>query len=214
MIRSKVKLPGEIPIGVSLVGDIPRCYQYIGLAKSQLDILERQLSFQEINVGARSVKPFSGVTIKAWTCFNYRKVSIYVDPLEDVPEKPKDKPKKRECFCNCSFSVGKVLSVSDDTIDDAPLYDVVACNGSGEDSDYYIFTNTLATDFTKYLEGDTVILIPYNENLFSCCTETVWPTGCNPKRSEYDTSNDEWRTTYRIAPWSGAIIPQWRYIND
>ena len=144
-----------------------------------------------------------GVVVEAAKVFGLRRIDVFVGG-----EPAKQKREVADCLCNCDFALGFVVEVVPELLDGKfQLYSVAACFKGRK---YILRENILASDFTKYTEGQKVLLVPYNQALFECCTAaTVLATGCVPVVSDYPTSNDDWRTTMRIIPWCANILPKW-----
>ena len=96
-------------------------------------------------------------------------------------------------------------------IDGAQLYTIMACNYDG--TAYMPYPDVLASDFTPYEVGQKVVMIPYKQMAYLCCTDKTGGTdkvrGCSPYiiEDEYTKDDDEWRTKYRILPWCALTIP-------
>lgn len=59
-------------------GDISACKEFIKPARAQLEILERQMAYQNLNEGRRVVSPFEGVTIECISRFGKPETIITV----------------------------------------------------------------------------------------------------------------------------------------
>lgn len=206
MFNKKPKNNLEIPIRYSFSGDVDKARELQGIGKKMMHMLQRSASFQFLSYHKYPDLVFAdGSKITCSLNHGIREVHIY---------RPKgggaSKEKKKECLCNCGFSVGQVVAVREETIDDAPLYDVIACNN---ETDYVYYENILASDWTPYEIDDVVLLTPYNNALYACCSDLVsTPQGCSPEVSTFATSSNDWRTTYRIIPWCAVTLPKWRYM--
>lgn len=192
-----------IPTRYIWYGDIDAAKALQGTGKKYLNQLNTDLSFQNVKTG-RSEKRFAdGTVITSVVNHNLSEVHIFV-PVKDQGPAQDD----RMCLCNCGFSVGQIVRVTGEHIGEARLYDVAICNN---ETKYILYQDILASDFSEYHEGQVVILIPYNDNIYSCCSQSIKPTGCAPIKTLNVKASDYWRTTYRIIPWCGSSLPKWRY---
>jgi len=71
---------------INLGGNKGASQGFIKFAMTQLSILERQMSYQNLNEGRRVVSPFNGVTVECINKFGQKQVNIYVTPF--VPPVP------------------------------------------------------------------------------------------------------------------------------
>jgi len=64
---------------VIVTGTKDRGYELKKFALQQLSILERLMSFQSLNEGYRTVKPYagSGIVVECWVSFGHRVVNIH-----------------------------------------------------------------------------------------------------------------------------------------
>lgn len=201
---TKYKLP-PIPIRSHVTGDIEKGTALIPYGKTLLAIMrEDNESNLYSNISKENqIRTFwlaGGITITTSVGYGLSFIDIYVPILGGG----KELVKKEKCICNCNFTTGIISKIQDDTIDGAPLYNVLACF---EKQKYVLYENVLASDWSEYSQGEKVILIAYNDFAYTCCIEETSPTGCNPTESELETSDDDWRSTVRIIPWCGFTIP-------
>lgn len=196
------------PVKYNLHGDRTLCKQLeLAHGRRIVGILETIMVTGKQQQNLIRFTPFDGAMIIAREFFGTRVVDIYagVEP----PPPPQQNP--RICICNCTLSMGWILEVQADTLDDIPLYTVMACNLEG--TAYVPYRDTLASDFTEYVEGQRVLLLPYKEMAYICCSDksggAAKVRGCTPYRVDDGLikSDDEWRTTYRILPWCALNIP-------
>lgn len=178
----------------------------VGTARRAMMILESLMAFQGLEQYSYSIEPYPGALIICSKVFGSRQIRILTGGKRRKVRLPQE-----ECICTCNFTTGFIFEVEADNLDKdganvTPLYTVLACIGKRA---YRIFEHTLASDFTKYEEGQKVVLIPYQGMSYLCCGTPAGPTGCRPQKSEVDISHDDWRTTYRIIPWCGLKIPKW-----
>lgn len=192
-----------------LLGDKELAKTFIGFANSIMQRLEESMQYEDLKQDYRYVEPFPGALIKCSIVFGIKSITI------DIPFEVSAKIRRGlECLCTCNFTTGKIIEQTG-TLDnktgygEIPLYAVLACH---KKVTYKIYENCMASDFTPYISGQKVILVPYNGADMTCCTETPIATACSPLPSTHDISNDDWRTTYRIIPWNGFILRKW--INE
>ncbi len=190
-----------------LTGDKSKAAHYLGLAQRQLNILLSQMSLarpKPLKIAHRKLNLKYGGYILVEVCYNARTMRIHI-PTALAREL--EKHSLKDCICNCNFTTGQIISVQTDTIGIAPLYTVRACTYGKY---YMLHRNILASDYTEYLVGQVVIMIPYNEALFQCCASSYQSvTGCKPSESELDIDDNAWRSTLRIIPWCVSTVPKW-----
>ncbi len=190
-----------------LTGDKSKAAHYLGLAKRQLNILLNQMSLAKpkpLKISHRKLNLKYGGYILVEVCYNARTIRIHIP--SDLAKELEEHTLK-ECVCNCNFTVGQIISIQEDKIGLSKLYTVRVCTNKKY---YMLHENILASDYTEYLAGQVVIMIPYNDALYQCCSsnsQTV--TGCNPSKSEELITNDAWRSALKIIPWCVSSIPPW-----
>lgn len=176
----------------------------VGNANRVMSVLENLMEFQGLDQYSIQVVPYPGALIKASKIFGARRLDVLVG-LSSV----EDKKRARECLCTCNFTVGWILKIQDEPLDDdTPLYTVMACQSKDR---YVMVKDVLASDFTKYYEFFPVTMVPYYKMAFLCCSEQVPPNGCS--KADYleaGPSADDWRTSLRIVPWCAVGLPKWR----
>jgi hypothetical protein len=74
------------PVKIKLGGNRGAGQSYIKFATAQLSILERQMSFQNLNEGSRVVSPIEGVTVWCISKFGKKEVQIQVDQHVTYPQ--------------------------------------------------------------------------------------------------------------------------------
>lgn len=101
-----------IPAKFIVTGDEVQGRALIGFARDELRKLKRDMGFQELKEGFRTVRPFPGVVIECWSSFNLAVVSIYVQPLLPLPGgKRKKYVRTKDCLCLPHFAVGGIIDV-------------------------------------------------------------------------------------------------------
>jgi len=78
------------PIKTIFSGDKIASQRYIKFAHNQLAILERQMTFQNLNEGHRVISPFDWLIINCVISFGRKEVTIYVTPKKYMEDKVKD----------------------------------------------------------------------------------------------------------------------------
>mgnify|MGYP001263533022 CR=1 FL=1 len=194
------------PIRYRHHGDFAECKRLKGDADRVMIILESMMRLSGLKSQTIRFAPYDGSLIVARKFFGTRIVDIYAS----VPAPKQEAPEPQICLCNCNFSIGWVLEVQEyDTINKAQLYKVMACNNLGRV--FVPYENVLCSDWTPREVGERVVMIPYNQMAYLCCTNkrgSGGPRGCSPTVSGYDKTEDEWRTTYRIIPVCSLTIPK------
>lgn len=197
---------GEIPIKVVLHGPRAAASRHEHHGTRLMAILERFMSFQRLHQCTMRKEIEPGVIVEASKIFGLRRIDIYVGG-----EKGPKYKEVVECPCNCDFALGWIVEVCDEWLDDEfQLYNVAVCFAKRR---YVLRENILASDFTRYVEGQKVLLVPYNLALFQCCTGNngsgVVATGCSPVLSLDEMNAEGWRTIMRIIPWCAVAVPKW-----
>ena len=193
---------GEVPVKIVRHGptSVARRQEHHGLRL--MAILERFMEFQSLKQCTMRKEIEPGVIVEASKVFGLRRIDVYVGGAAE--------PKKREtaeCLCNCDFALGVVMELNDELLDGQfQLYNVAVCFKKAK---YILREGLLTSDFTKYYEGQKVLLVPYNRAAFTCCTGVAEATGCRPIESECDQIDEDWRSTLRIIPWCGVTVPKW-----
>lgn len=211
------------PIIFRYDGDSVACDALRGQGARVMHILENLMSFRHLDQYNMTLIPYPGASIHASKVFGRRVVTINAGGAT-VPVEPSA---NRFCLCNCNFTVGYIDLVHQKTFEEEDIcgevsdsekvtliYDVLVCWG---ERTYKLFSNILASDFTPYSAGEKVMLIPYNEALFTCCTGVNLATGCKPKIAKNDNNEDglakitdeEFLSTLRIIPWCGFDIKKY-----
>ena len=193
----------EVPIKTVLHGNMYRARQQEHHGVRLITILERFMDFQGLKQCSMRKEIEPGLVVEASKVFGLRRIDVYVGG-----EPVKKRREVVECLCNCDFAFGFVVAINPELLDDEfQLYDVAVCFQRRK---FILRENILASDFTKYVEWQKVLLVPYNSATFECCTATSpAATGCRPKPSKLPLANEDWRSAMRIIPWCGATIPKW-----
>ena len=193
----------EVPVKTVLHGDQYKAGFYRHHGVRLMAILERFMSFQGLAQCTMRKEIEPGVVVEAAKVFGLRRIDVYIGG-----EPVKKRSEVVECLCNCDFAFGFVVAINPELLDDEfQLYDVAVCFQRRK---FILRENILASDFTKYVEWQKVLLVPYNNAIFECCTAaSPAATGCRPKPSKLPLANEDWRSAMRIIPWCGATIPKW-----
>ena len=193
-----------VPVSTSYSGNKSAARALTRVALAEMDKTERLMEFQGLQQWSRIVDFAPGVVITTSKCFGIRTVNIDVAQAGGGEEQTEN-----ICLCNCNFAFGVIIEQQEETLErdgEPKLYTVLVCRNK---RGYVIEKDLLATDFSPYLPGQKVLLIPYNEALFRCCENLYLPTGCKPIKSEIDIAEDDWRTTMRIVPWRAFTLKKW-----
>lgn len=175
-----------------------------GQGKRIMIILESMMNSDKSENQTIKFCPYDGSLIVAHKFFGQRVVDIYTQ----IKPQPMSEDEKPICLCNCNFSIGWVLELQAETINGAPLYTVMACNNKG--TAFVPYKDVLASDWTPYVVGDQIAMVPYYAMSFICCVDKTGaggPRGCKPTVSTVTTDQDEWRTAYRIVPLCTSSMP-------
>ena len=194
-----------LPVQYRPHGDKSECAKLRGQASRVMVVLESMMAVGGDDTGKISFTPYDGSLIVARKFFGQRIVDIYAGG--QIPEPPNPTP--LICICNCNLSLGWILEVQTDTVNGAPLYTVMACNSDGRS--YIQYRDILASDWSKYVEGQPVLMVPYQSMAYLCCTDKTGGAslvrGCSPLVSAEEIESSDWRTTYRILPWCAVAAP-------
>lgn len=198
----------EVPIKTILHGNMYRARQQAHHGVRLMAILERFMDFQGLKQCSMRKEIEPGLVVEASKVFGLRRIDIYVGG-----ELVKKRREVIECFCNCNFAFGFVVAVNPELLDDEfQLYDVAVCFQRRK---FILRENILASDFTQYQPGQPVILIPYNDMDYLCCTAGgAGSTGCAPMASTYEKTSEDWRSTLRIIPWCAINFPKWMKVQN
>lgn len=186
-------------------GDLIACDALRGNGARVMSILENLMSFRHLDQYNMTLIPYPGASIHASKAFGLRVVTINAG----VAPAPVEPAVKRSCLCNCNFTVGWVFKVQEEMLEEViPLYTVMACQNEKK---YVLVENVLASDWTIYAEFMPVVMVPYYQMAFLCCSgDKSRATGCK-KQDHYENNinNDIWRTSLRIVPWCAVGLPKW-----
>lgn len=196
------------PIKFVTIGDRVAAGAFIGPAKREMARLESLMGFQGLQEGVtrpRVVSP-EGVTISCSKRFGERIATITVPAVSGGGEHA-----GKMCLCNCNLSLGWIVEVQEDTIDDAPLYTVMACNYKRR---FIRYRDVLASDWAVYVPGQKVLLTPYYQMAYLCCVDDTMHYGnesgygCRAMVSPLEKEDADWLTSYRIIPYMARLIPK------
>ena len=192
-----------IPISFTFSGDESAAKTLIRLGGKEMDKTTSLMKFQGLQQLKRVVDVAPGVIIITHQHFGTRRVNIHVEP-----KRGGDEQVQVICLCNCNFSFGIIVEEQTDKLsgDGSTLYTVLVCHNK---TGYVVVKDALASDFSKYIVGQKVLVMPYNEMLYTCCNKTYTATGCMPVKSEELIDDDAWRTTVRILPWRAFTLQKW-----
>ena len=196
-----------IPASFTFSGDEVAAQALHHLGAKEMDKTTEAMKFQGLDQLKRVVDVAPGITIITRHHFGLRHVEIHVEPRGRAEEGG-----QVICLCNCNFSFGIVTKEQDDKLsgDGSTLYTVLACHNK---TGYVIIEDVLASDFSKYIVGQKVLVMPYNEMLYTCCNKAYTATGCMPVKSEELIDDDAWRATVRILPWCAFVLQKWIKVN-
>ena len=196
-----------IPISFTFSGDESAAKTLIRLGGKEMDKTTSLMKFQGLQQLKRVVDVAPGVIIITHQHFGTRRVNIHVEPKRGGDERV-----QFICLCNCNFSFGIIAEEQTDKLsgDGSTLYTVLVCHNK---TGYVVVKDALASDFSKYIVGQKVLVMPYNEMLYTCCNKTYTATGCMPVKSEELIDDDAWRTTVRILPWCAFVLQKWIKVN-
>ena len=188
-------------------GDYQDCLRLRGRANQIMAVLEQRMRLGNLKQLSMVVDLPNVGTIKCSNIFGQRIIEVWLPGIneEQVTE-------TKICICNCNFTTGWIVSVQEETIDGAPLYTVMACQGGTR---YTLVENVLASDWTVYEVMSPVVLVPYYNMSFLCCLgNREAPTGCNKlDYADGGIESDDWRASLRIVPWCGVGLPKWRVVR-
>ena len=190
----------------SYTGDEPVAKGLTKLGLTKLREVEQFMQYQNLQQHKKVFDIAPGVTIIAQKVFGISQVFIHVDPRGGDEEEH-----ERICLCNCNFAFGIIIEEQETLLDDEfTLYTALVCR---QKKFYAIERDLLASDWSKYIPGQKVVLIPYNRMRYLCCTGTSDATGCAPIPSEVSTVAELWRTTMRILPWRAFTLKKWLVVR-
>lgn len=157
------------PTKINLGGNKGASQGFIKFARAQLAILERQMSYQNLNEGRRVVTPFNGVEVECISKFGRKEVRIYVAPRYPVmrapsyKEEPQFVPEEEVevlwCFSSPCFVSGIILDILTPPVadDDKTYYSIALCDGE----EYLKVPITLfisTAGWEEYEVGQTVLV--------------------------------------------------------
>ena len=194
----------KAPVSVSYSGDKSAARALRKIALAEMKRTEDLMEFQGLKQLLRVVDFAPGVVFTTSKCFGIFHVKIHVEKEVVVPEKYQE-----GCLCNCNFAFGIVKEKQEDPLEgdgNPPLYTALVCRAK---TGYVVMKNLLATDFSPYLPGQKVLLIPYLYAEYKCCENIYVATGCKPWESKDDLAEDFWRSSMRIIPWRAFPLKKW-----
>ena len=176
-----------IPISFTFSGDESAAKTLIRLGGKEMDKTTSLMKFQGLQQLKRVVDVAPGVIIITHQHFGLRQVNIHVKPRRGGEEEI-----QVICLCNCNFSFGIIVEEQTDKLsgDGSTLYTVLVCHNK---TGYVVVKDALASDFSKYIVGQKVLVMPYNEMLYTCCNKAYTATGCMPVKSEELITADAWQ---------------------
>lgn len=197
-----------IPVKIVSHGPPSDTRIWVGRGYKEMRILEEAMSFRGLKIGERKVEPHEGVLILCTVTYGLRVIEIVAGGGRGRREWY-----DRSCLCNCNFSLGFIHSICDEELLGSTLYNVLACSGKKR---YVLHRRVLASDFTPYVQGQKVLLVPYSRMNFLCCSTSgpspagsMVASGCRPMDSRRDDiESEDWRTVYRIIPWCAVQLPK------
>lgn len=192
-----------IPVSKSYSGNQVAAKALTRVALAEMDKTERLMEFQGLQQWSRIIDFAPGIIITTSKCFGQRSIHIDVASVGGGEEEI-----KYICLCNCNFAFGIILEEQVEVLenDGSKLYTVLVCRNK---KGYVIEKDLIATDFSPYLPGQKVLLIPYNEAMYQCCENLSSSTGCSPIKSEIAIAEDNWRTIMRIIAWRAFDLKKW-----
>jgi hypothetical protein len=197
-----------IPTKIILHGDRARCQSVLGVARSRLALLQERLqrSGGRLKQGWQQPLQLStGETINLAVSFNTSIIEIFA-PSYGHEKQAAIITQFKECFCRCDIALGVVVTVPTLPVHGVYFLNVEVCNKDK----YLLYENIIASDFTRYVAGQQVLVMAYNDFDFNCEASQFTATGCSPIVNPATTVEDiSWRTTYRVIPVCAALIPRW-----
>jgi len=102
-----------IPPTIIVTGDKKKGYEFKKFALNQLAILENLMSFQKLNEGFRTIKPYPGIVVECWSSFSQRVVAVHIiKEGKKLSRQNIEEEEYKECFCAPHFAMAEVLKVS------------------------------------------------------------------------------------------------------
>lgn len=197
-----------IPTKIVFHGDRTRCQAVLGEAKSRLAVLHGRMARSGglIQQGwQRPIQLMTGEIVRLAVSFNTSVIEI-IAPQHKPYLAPGPLPEAaQECFCRCDIALGVVVTVPVLPAHGVYFLDVEVCNKDR----YVLYENIIASDFTRYVAGQQVLVMAYNEFDYNCLAGLSAATGCLPIVNPAVVEDLSWRTTYRIIPVCAALIPRW-----
>ena len=165
-----------IPKRIDIVGPRVAGMNYIGMAESQLCILEEQMRLFGQNIGSRTIRLPNGDIIEAWKNAGMAGVKITTSGAT------RRQAASASCFCACHVATGFIQN-SDHGCPDMtggtpgetwpPTYNVLVCK---TETMYVMILNALPMGFTAFHDQQKVMVIfkpdpgsPYVPNIKQGC---------------------------------------------
>jgi len=144
-----------IPAKLIVTGDIPRGKEFIGFAKNQLSILRNQMSYQKLNEGFRTVKPFPGVVVEVWASFKLAEIKIHATSEEGGgPGGDFNRKDGRKCLCLPHFALGVIVSAEYGENSDEAVYDAEICSSSN----YVMYLGLMSNGWARHYVGQYILV--------------------------------------------------------
>jgi len=198
----------KIPTKVIFYGDRDRCQSVLGIARSRMFLLHERLKRSNgmIKQGwQRPITLITGEVVRLAVSFNTSVIEI-IAGVSQPGENFNLIEEEQKCFCDCNLSLGIITKIDEELKQSIQWIDLIACN---HETIYVGYENIIPSDFTRYEEGQKVILMAYYDFLYDCKNKVFSATGCDPKKSASELEDDSWRATYRIIPLCALTIPKW-----
>lgn len=204
-----------IPTRIVLLGDRARSQSVLDIARQRLggmlETIERSKG-RILQGWRRPIVLPTGEVIRLCASFNTSVIEIFSES-SGIGEGAVTLENAQICYCNCNISYGRIVKDDKELMYGyIPVYDIEACYRKEM---YVFYENILASDFSRYVLGQPVIVMAYNMSLFNCCfleDEPVIsnvPTGCDPLVQSLGIDIEAFRTTYRILPLCPSSISAW-----
>lgn len=148
----------RVPKKIEIIGDVVKGKTFIGIANSQLKILEQQMSYQNLKQSHRTIK-VQGIVIECWSCFNLQGIKITV-----TGGGGKKGDTYNLCYCNCHLAHGYIINNRVSCYEPfdysysnySPTYDVEVCN---REDHYVLITEALPLFGRPFYDGEKVLVL-------------------------------------------------------
>jgi hypothetical protein len=141
-----------IPKKIEIIGDKDKGINYVGVAESQLKILENDMALGEQTIGIRTVN-IDNFIVEAWKTLDMCGVRITIRGAGE------EKKQREKCFCTCHVAIGYVQNHRHACYDYTDLwktYDVIVCN---KEDHYILIKNVMPMGFTTFRNGEKVLVV-------------------------------------------------------